>query len=150
MIHADFGTTLFLFLEYPLYQHNTHSLFNCFYKLQRKPKGQSRKNNTKTQSTFGTRHRMKTNKTNIPHRKLKERVTPPKMILFPISIEQILFAGADPGGELPARVPLPPRIGKNMIFLRKIVIFHTKSAPPNFKSWIRPCFGCNKTNTELF
>ena len=49
----------------------------------------------------------------------------------------------------------PPKIGKNMIFWRKIVIFHTKypnnfsaslrsvqffsSAPPsNLKSWIRP------------
>ena len=53
----------------------------------------------------------------------------------------------------PAR---PPKIGKNMIFLPKIVIFHTKyqkkisrlvplgaiilSAPPNLKSWIRPCY----------
>ena len=29
-------------------------------------------------------------------------------------------------------------------FWRKIVIFHTqypKSAPPNLKSWIRPCYG---------
>ena len=48
----------------------------------------------------------------------------------------------------------PPKIGKNMILWRKIVIFHTKypknvraylgSAqffqvrPPNLKSWIRP------------
>jgi hypothetical protein len=43
-------------------------------------------------------------------------------------------SGADPGGEAhPARAP--PKIGKNMIFWRKIVIFHTKypkiSAPPS-------------------
>jgi hypothetical protein len=58
---------------------------------------------------------------------------------------------------LPFAIPIVyvPKIGKNMIFWRKIVIFHTKypnnfrasfrSAqffqvrPPNFKSWIRPC-----------
>ena len=56
------------------------------------------------------------------------------------------------GGTHPARAP--PKIGKNMIFWRKIVIFHTKypnnfraslrSAqmfevrPPNLKFWIRP------------
>ena len=49
----------------------------------------------------------------------------------------------------------PPKIGKNMIFLRKIMIFLNEipqnfsritplgaiilSAPPNLKSWIRPC-----------
>ena len=49
----------------------------------------------------------------------------------------------------------PSAIGKNMIFWRKIVFFHTKHlkifraslrsshffkcAPPNLKSWIRPC-----------
>jgi hypothetical protein len=60
-------------------------------------------------------------------------------------------SGADPGG---APVALPPKIGKDMIFLRKMVIFHTKypnnfraslrSAQffkvrsPNLKSWIRP------------
>jgi hypothetical protein len=49
----------------------------------------------------------------------------------------------------------PPKIGKNMIFWRKVVIFHTKytqkfprlpplgaiflsALPPNLKSWIRP------------
>jgi hypothetical protein len=30
----------------------------------------------------------------------------------------------DPGGVHPVRAP--PKIGKNMIFWRKIVIFHTK------------------------
>jgi hypothetical protein len=35
-------------------------------------------------------------------------------------------AGADPGGA-----PPPPKIGKNMIFWRKMVIFHTKY-PKNF------------------
>ena len=33
-------------------------------------------------------------------------------------------AGADQGGVAPAAPP--PKIGKNMIFWRKIVIFHTK------------------------
>jgi hypothetical protein len=32
-------------------------------------------------------------------------------------------SGADPGG---ARGALPPKIGKDMIFLRKMMIFHTK------------------------
>ena len=62
-------------------------------------------------------------------------------------------SGADPGGAPGA---LPPKIGKDMIFLRKMVIFHTKypknvraslrsaqffkvrPPPPNLKSWIRP------------
>ena len=61
-------------------------------------------------------------------------------------------AGADPGGAQP--VHTPPKIGKNMIFWCKIVIFHMKypknfqakffffffrCAPPNLKSWICPC-----------
>jgi hypothetical protein len=68
------------------------------------------------------------------------------------------LSGADPGGgggggAHPARAP--PKIEKNMIFWRKIVISHTKypknvraslrsaqfflsAPPPNFKSWIRP------------
>jgi hypothetical protein len=43
------------------------------------------------------------------------------------------FTGADPGGggAHPARAP--PKIGKNMIFWRKIVIFHTKY-PNNFRA----------------
>jgi hypothetical protein len=36
----------------------------------------------------------------------------------------ISVAGADPGGGAPGT--RPPKIGKNMIFWRKIVIFHTK------------------------
>ena len=61
---------------------------------------------------------------------------------------------AQGGGAYPASAP--PKIGKNMIFWRKIVIFHTKypkkfraslhsaqfflsASPPNLKSWIRPC-----------
>jgi hypothetical protein len=60
--------------------------------------------------------------------------------------------GGSSGGRT-RRAP-PPKIGKNMIFWRKIVIFHTKypknfraslrSAqffkvrPPILKSWIRP------------
>ena len=58
-------------------------------------------------------------------------------------------AGADPGGGgVPRHAPPPPKIGKNMIFWRKIVIFHMKYpkknlsvAPPNLKSLIRPCSG---------
>ena len=37
------------------------------------------------------------------------------------------ITGADPGGAG------PPKIGKNMIFWRKIVIFHTKY-PNNFRA----------------
>jgi hypothetical protein len=36
-----------------------------------------------------------------------------------------LNQGRIQGGVHPARAP-PPKIGKNMIFWRKIVIFHTK------------------------
>jgi hypothetical protein len=36
------------------------------------------------------------------------------------------YTGADPGGR-------PPKIGKNMIFWRKIVIFHTKY-PKKFRA----------------
>jgi hypothetical protein len=43
----------------------------------------------------------------------------------------MLVTGADPGGGAPGARP-PPKIGKNMIFLRKIVIFHTKY-PKNFR-----------------
>ena len=53
-------------------------------------------------------------------------------------------------GAQPARAP--PKIGKNMIFWRKIVIFQTKypsarrnffkSAPPNLKSWMNPKLVC--------
>jgi hypothetical protein len=39
--------------------------------------------------------------------------------------------GSRGGGAHPARAP--PKIGKNMIFWRKIVIFHTKY-PKNFRA----------------
>jgi hypothetical protein len=39
----------------------------------------------------------------------------------------------DPGGH---QARGPPKIGKNMIFWRKIVIFHTKY-PKNFRASIR-------------
>jgi hypothetical protein len=39
------------------------------------------------------------------------------------------------GGGHPARAP-HPKIGKNMIYLRKIVIFHTKY-PKNFRASLR-------------
>ena len=62
--------------------------------------------------------------------------------------------GGGGGGAHPARAP--SKIGKNLIFWRKIVIFHTKyphnfraslcwrnflsaAPPPNLKTWIRPC-----------
>jgi len=46
-----------------------------------------------------------------------------------------LYPGADPGwGAHLARSP--PKIGKNMIFWRKIVIFHTKY-PNNFRASLR-------------
>ena len=41
--------------------------------------------------------------------------------------------GADPGG---APGVLPPKIGKDMIFLRKMVIFHTKY-PKDFPASLR-------------
>ena len=57
--------------------------------------------------------------------------------------------GADGGGGAHPKMFAPPSaMGQNMIFWRKIVIFHTnppknfvKCAPPplNLKSWIRPC-----------
>ena len=42
-------------------------------------------------------------------------------------------SGADPGGAPGA---LPPKIGKDVIFLRKMVIFHTKY-PKNFRGSLR-------------
>ena len=44
-------------------------------------------------------------------------------------------SGADSGvgGGAPRAPPPPPKIGKNMIFWRKIVIFHTKY-PKNFRA----------------
>ena len=66
-----------------------------------------------------------------------------------------MYSGADPWGGAPGARPTPFKIGKNKICWRKIVIFHTKypkkfappsarrnlfkCAPPNLKSWIRPC-----------
>jgi hypothetical protein len=63
--------------------------------------------------------------------------------------------GSRGGASTRVRPPPLPPIGKNMIFWRKIVIFHTKYpkffappsvrrnffkyATPNLKSWIRPC-----------
>ena len=59
------------------------------------------------------------------------------------------FSRGGSRGSAPAPAP-PPKIGKNMIFLHKIVIFHTKYpkknsrdffkyASPNLTSWIRSC-----------
>jgi hypothetical protein len=45
-----------------------------------------------------------------------------------------LFQGRIQRGAHPARAP--PKIGKNMIFWRKIVIFHTKY-PTNFRASLR-------------
>ena len=63
--------------------------------------------------------------------------------------------GGGGGGGGGHRARSPTKIGKDIIFLRKMVIFHTKypnifraslrsaqfflkCAPPNLKSWIRP------------
>ena len=53
------------------------------------------------------------------------------------------ISGADPGGA-PGVRPLPPEIGKNMIGLRKIVIFHTKYPKKKFspRSARRNYFKC--------
>jgi hypothetical protein len=47
---------------------------------------------------------------------------------------KICDTGADPGGG--GRTLPPPKIGKNMIIWRKIVIFHTKY-PKNFRASLR-------------
>jgi hypothetical protein len=47
--------------------------------------------------------------------------------------EEGRFAGVDPGGRT-RRTPL--KLEKNMIFWRKIVIFHTKY-PKNFRASLR-------------
>jgi hypothetical protein len=44
--------------------------------------------------------------------------------------------GADPGGGGAPGAPPPQKIGKNMIFWRKIVIFHTKY-PKNVRVSLR-------------
>ena len=46
----------------------------------------------------------------------------------------ISFTGTDPGGGAPGAHP--PKIGNNMIFWRKIVIFHTKY-PKIFRASLR-------------
>ena len=49
------------------------------------------------------------------------------------SLFKLIYAGADPwrgGGSTPAK------IGKNMTFWRKIVIFHTKN-PPKIRATLR-------------
>jgi hypothetical protein len=55
-------------------------------------------------------------------------------ILIFVNLEDSIRPGADPGGVLPVRTP--PKIGKNMIFLHKIVIFHTKYHT-NFRTSLR-------------
>ena len=94
----------------------------------------------------------------------KWSLTPPictgKILVSAIAMPKLVdgyikthHSAADPAGGTPGA--RPPKIGKNMIFWRKIVIFHTKSpknfappsarrnfckcVPPNWKSWIRPC-----------
>jgi hypothetical protein len=49
---------------------------------------------------------------------------------------QSLLSGADPGGCTQCVPPPPPKIGKNVIFWHKIVIFHTKY-PNNFRASLR-------------
>ena len=83
----------------------------------------------------------------------------------PLKLEKIWFFGVKSWffiRNTPKMFTPPSAIGKNMIFWRKIVIFHTKypnifraslrSAqffkcdPPNLKSWIRPC----RRNINIF
>ena len=45
-------------------------------------------------------------------------------------------SGADPGGGGRTRRAPPPKIGKDMIFLRKMVIFHAKY-PQHFRASLR-------------
>jgi hypothetical protein len=47
------------------------------------------------------------------------------VMVYLLASSVIDSAGADQGGVAPAAPP-PPKIGKKMIFWRKIVIFHTK------------------------
>jgi hypothetical protein len=55
--------------------------------------------------------------------------------VYSIRIERIQMSGADQGGGGSPGAP-PPKIGKNMIFWRKIVIFHTKY-PKNVRASLR-------------
>ena len=50
------------------------------------------------------------------------------LFVYSIMLIYTLFSGADPGGGGGGAHPAcaPPKIGKNMIFLHKIVIFHIK------------------------
>ena len=48
----------------------------------------------------------------------------------------VTYQGWIQGGGAPGARPPPPKIGKNMIFWRKIVIFHTKY-PKNFRASLR-------------
>jgi hypothetical protein len=48
------------------------------------------------------------------------------MSLYQRLYEYQISSGADPGGWGAPGAHPPPKIGKNMIFLRKIVIFHTR------------------------
>ena len=49
---------------------------------------------------------------------------------------QQTISGADPGGGGGPGAPPPPKIGKNIIFWPKIVIFHT-NYPKNFRASLR-------------
>ena len=48
----------------------------------------------------------------------------------------LYIPGADPGGGGADPARALPKVGKNMIFWRKIVIFHTKY-PKNFRASLR-------------
>ena len=53
-----------------------------------------------------------------------------------VCLRSVSCAGADAGGRGAHPARAPPQIGKNMIFWRKIVIFHTKY-PKNFRASLR-------------
>jgi hypothetical protein len=67
---------------------------------------------------------------------------PNELLLILLNISVLItghVAGADPVGGAPGA--RSPKIGKNMIFWRKILIFHTKY-PQNFRASLRSaqCF----------
>ena len=53
-----------------------------------------------------------------------------------ITKKNAIFSGANPEGGAPGAPPPPPKIGKNIILLRKIVIFHT-NYPKHFRASLR-------------
>jgi hypothetical protein len=57
------------------------------------------------------------------------------MLITETTVDRYTCPRADPGRGRTRRPHPPPKIGKNMIFWRKIVIFHTKY-PNNFRAFL--------------